>query len=410
MPSARADPLLRSVAAGAAAVVLLGGCSGDYVAEPSPATSAATDADAAEAAAVETVAGLQRALRAGDPSSAADLAADDRVAAQLAAAAGNAESLQLSDLSLRFLTATPGAAGDWSVDTELTWRFAGYDREPARREVSVVLSADGTEVVGLGGSGADALPTWLQAPMEARRSGDALVVAAATGDGGELRRLARRADAGLRQIRTVLGERTRAVIEVPASDDGLDRALDAAPGTYAGVAAVTAPVDGSPTDDAPVHVFLNPGVYGDLDEVAAQVVVTHELVHAVTRAPQVSGVPLWFVEGFADYVALRDVDLPVERTAGQIIDKVAADGPPAALPTDAEMNLTAQHLGAQYEAAWLACVVLAEHAGEAALVDLYRDVVSGTELSRALARRTDWQVDDLTTAWRERLTSLAGGS
>ena len=39
--------------------------------------------------------------------------------------------------------------------------------------------------------------------------------------------------------------------------------------------------------------------------------------------------PLWLLEGFADYVALRDVDLPIATTAGQIIEQVRRDGPPA---------------------------------------------------------------------------------
>ena len=89
--------------------------------------------------------------------------------------------------------------------------------------------------------------------------------------------------------------------------------------SYADIAAVTASVDGSLTPGAPVHVFVNPDVYDGLDAVGGQVVMSHEATHVATDAPLTTGVPLWLLEGFADYVALHDVDLPLSTTAGQII-------------------------------------------------------------------------------------------
>ena len=88
-------------------------------------------------------------------------------------------------------------------------------------------------------------------------------------------------------------------------------------GTYAGIAAVTTTVDGSGSPDAPVHVFVNPDVTRRLRGAGAQVVMSHELVHVATDAAT-SAVDLWLLEGFADYVALRDVPLPLvhHRRAG----------------------------------------------------------------------------------------------
>ena len=68
--------------------------------------------------------------------------------------------------------------------------------------------------------------------------------------------------------------------------------------------------------DAPVHVFVNPEVFGGLrpdrragrDEPRG-----HPRRH---RRLARSTMPLWLLEGFADYVALRDVDLPLSTTAG----------------------------------------------------------------------------------------------
>ena len=86
-----------------------------------------------------------------------------------------------------------------------------------------------------------------------------------------------------------------------------------------------------------MHVFVNPDVFGRLRTAGAQVVMSHEAVHVATDAAR-STVPLWLLEGFADYVALRDVDLPISTTAGQIIRQVRRDGVPEALPGPVEFD------------------------------------------------------------------------
>src|SRR4029079_112572 len=113
------------------------------------------------------------------------------------------------------------------------------------------------------------------------------------------------------------------------------------------------------TGDSPVHVFVNPEVFDMLRPTGAQVVLSHEAAHVATDAAR-STVPPWLLEGFADYVALRDVDLPVTTSAAQIIRQVRRDGVPDALPGAAEFDTATTHLGATYESAWLACVLLAE--------------------------------------------------
>ena len=102
------------------------------------------------------------------------------------------------------------------------------------------------------------------------------------------------------------------VVEVPATSAALDRALDAEPGHTA----ASRPSRLRPTarrgTDSPVHVFVNPEVFDRLQPTGAQVVLSHEAVHVATDAAR-SDVALWLLEGFADYVALRDVDLPLEH-------------------------------------------------------------------------------------------------
>jgi hypothetical protein len=172
------------------------------------------------------------------------------------------------------------------------------------------------------------------------------------------------------------------------------------------VAAVTATADGSLAPDAPVHVFVNPEVFGGLLPQGAQVVMSHEAVHVATDAAR-SAMPLWLLEGFADYVALRDVDLPLSTTAGQIIKQVRRQGLPDALPGAAEFDTATTHLGAAYESAWLACGVLADAGGEPALVRFYDEVNGGRAVGPALRTTFGLSQRELTQRWRERLSDLA---
>ena len=73
------------------------------------------------------------------------------------------------------------------------------------------------------------------------------------------------------------------VVEVPASTDALEQALGAADGDYDQIAAVTTSADGSSVPDAPVHVFVNPEVFGSLQPTGAQVVMSHEATHVADR-------------------------------------------------------------------------------------------------------------------------------
>jgi hypothetical protein len=200
------------------------------------------------------------------------------------------------------------------------------------------------------------------------------------------------------------------VVEVPASEAGLDAVLAAQPGSYTGIAAVTASVDGSITPRSQVHVFVNPEVYDDLEPVGGQVVMSHETTHLATRAPLTSGVPLWLLEGFADYVALHAVELPITTTASQIIAEVRADGVPDHLPGPAEFGSGATHLGATYESAWVACLVLADARGQDALVRLYLAVSGGRDFDTQLGKEFGLTADQLTRRWQQRLRQLAAAA
>ena len=136
---------------------------------------------------------------------------------------------------------------------------------------------------------------------------------------------------------------------------------------------------------------------------------THEIVHLATREGE-EHLPAWLLEGFADLVALRDVE-PDSRTAAGVIDAVRTRGLPRDLPAAAELASasTSASGGAQaaYEAAWVACRVAERRLGLPALVALHHDVRSGQGVAEAL-RQAGWSRQGLVRAWRRELAALAG--
>ena len=376
-----------------------------YVASPDGGSR--PEAEPAEAASV--LHDLEEAVAARDAAAAAALTDGSTAATSLlSAVVANADALDVAQFTLRYVDETSAVAADgrWTAAVDMTWQFRGFDREPVREEVLVGFDAsgDGATLTGIGG-GDRRTPLWLSEPLEVRRSADTLVLVAGSAEAADS--YARQAQKAVPAVRRVLPAWPGGlVVEVPGSAGALDSMLAAEPGTYADIAAVSTSVDGTLTATSPTHVFVNPELYGGLGPVGEQVVMTHEATHIATAAPVVTGVPLWLLEGFADYVALRDADLPMDKAAGQVIAQVRADGVPDALPGPAEFDATATHLGAAYEAAWVACLVVVDLAGEDALVRLYDDVSTGQGIAEAL--RADVGVDEaaLTQAWQERLTAL----
>lgn len=353
---------------------------------------------------------LTTAVSSRDAATAAALApADDPGAGDLlTAVVGNADALHVEEFTARYVddVSAVDPAGRWQAAVDLTWRFDGFDRAPVHEEVLVGFElADGAVGITSFGGGDRRSPLWLSGPLAVRRSQTALVLATSPEDADLL---AARAEAAVPVVRDVLPAWDgKLVVEVPASEAGLDAVLAAEAGSYTDIAAVTASVDGTTTPGSEVHVFVNPDVYDDLEPIGGQVVVSHEATHLATGAPLTTGVPLWLLEGFADYVALHAVDLPLTTTAGQIIQQVRRDGTPDHLPGQAEFDETSTHLGAAYESAWVACLVLADVGGREAVVRLYEEVSRGGDLDVVLRRVLGLTEAELTARWRQRLDDLA---
>ena len=361
------------------------------------------------AAAARVLAALETAVAERDQAAARALApAGDRDARRLLSdLVRNATDLDVTSFGLRYVTEATAVSADgaWSAVVDTTWQFAGFDERPARSEVLVGLVVDdGRVALGSVGGGERRTPVWLTDRVEVIRTADTLVIDAA-GDG---ERISAGAQAAIPVVRRVLPQwQDPLVVEVPDPTAGLDATLGAEDGRYDGVAAVTTASDGSSGEGAPVHVFLNPSVFGGLGLVGAHVVMSHEATHVATVAAG-SAMPLWLLEGFADYVALRDVPLPDSTTAAQIARQVRRRGVPDTLPGQTEFETTSNHLGAAYESAWLACEVLVESGDEESLVRLYESVDDGAALGPALRAEFGFGEAELTRRWQDRLSDLAG--
>jgi hypothetical protein len=332
---------------------------------------------------------------------------DPDAVAALSGIAHNAEALDLTAVTARYVdqVGTVAADGSWSGVAELTWQVDGFDPAPSQADVVVRFApgGDGLGIAGFGGA-RGRTPLWLRGELSVARAPGVLVMA--DGPAVEAEATAQRATRGIAVVRRVLPQwRGPVVVEVPASSADLDEALGQAAGTYAGIAAVTAIVGTDNGGDAPVHVFVNPDVTDGLRRAGAQVVMSHELVHVATDAAR-RGPETWLLEGFADYVALRDTGLPDRTTLGRAIAAVRRDGVPRALPTAADFDTRARDLQARYEEAWLACRIIAERLGERALVAAYDDASSGQLLTGVL-RDAGLPVPDLTVLWAGRLRDLA---
>lgn len=329
---------------------------------------------------------------------------------QLSGIATNASSLDLRDVTARYVdqVGTVRADGAWSGVVEMTWRLGGFDRAPARADVVVRFASndDALAIAGFGGSGQSGTrtPLWLRGKLAVARSDDYLVLV--DGEQRETDDVAERVARGIPVVTKVLPEwRAPVVVEVPASASDLDETLGAAPSTYAGIAAVTAGVGTETGPDAPVHVFVNPEVTDGLRRAGAQVVMSHELVHVATDAVRKPVEP-WLLEGFADYVALRDTRLPDRVTLGRAIEAARRGGVPEALPTAADFDTRARDLQARYEEAWLACRIIAERLGEPGLVAVYDAASSGRSVGVALAG-AGLPLVELVPLWRSRVERLA---
>lgn len=390
--------------------VLIAGCGREVDISPPKAASDSSGRHGEEAQ--QALDGLVSSVRGGSRSGAVDLgvpASRDL----MGHIHDNAAALRVAGLSMRYVDDGPpldaeqlAALGPdaWRGSVQVAYRYAGVDTRPTRIETTAVFVAgkDGPRIASFGGTGVRT-PLWLLGQLSVVRTKRTLLAVAGASAG----RYATLVPAAVRQVRRVLPAwNGPLVVEVPRTRAQLDAAVEAQPGQYDNIAAVTTTADGSLTRGSPVRVFINPVVFGRLKQRGAQVVLSHEATHVATGATFTS-MPTWLLEGFADFVALNDAGVPVGLAAGQILGQIRKTGLPAGLPTTADLDPTAHGLGATYEEAWLACRFLAQQHGIAGLIRFYRRVSGGASAQTAFRSELGTTQQQFVTQWRADLARLA---
>ena len=392
----------------------LSACGGTEIKPPRP---PGNDNDSRAAAAAALLQKLGHGLLDQDRSGVLALAAPDRESQDAVAAIyDNARDLKLSNIDFRYVDENQGSLdqrvtkdyGDkaWAANVNAAWRIPVYDPGVSHlgTRFTFVATGDGVRLASVGG-GSERGALWLDGPLQIARSADTLVLVTA----GSPARLERMAEQAVDDVRKVLrGWRGRLVIELPGSESELESVLGATKGEYSAIAAVTTTVDGTLVPGAPVHVFVNPNVFGGLGPRGSQVVLSHEATHVATAATFAS-MPTWLLEGFADFVALAHSDVPFRTAAAQILRQVREKGAPNHLPTASELDPSAEVLGATYEEAWTVCRYLGKTYGERKMVAFYDAVDQGSSTQQAFRKVLGTRQPSFVRGWRRDLVRLAGG-
>lgn len=208
----------------------------------------------------------------------------------------------------------------------------------------------------------------------------------------------------------------RVAIVVPASQQQLAGILNRPSGSLSRIAAVaTAELGADGANDAVGNrILVNPANVDRLGSLGRQVVLTHEITHVATRAATSAGAPTWLVEGIADYVAYRSTAIPVLQAARTLAAAVRAGRLPTALPADRAFSGTNPSLAQAYEEAWLAVRLIAQRAGQAAMLRFYRAVAGASAPRRAAAFGTALSAElgvtpaGFTALWRNYLRTSLG--
>lgn len=313
------------------------------------------------------------------------------------------EALDVGDVSWRYVSgadAPPLDDGDRRVTAEVSWAAGS-----ARVDLRLASRGDGFAIVDSSGSGDDRLPVWLAGAIDVEPGDGRTVVRVDGGDSTfDVEAATRVARA---TVEATIDDLDRSLVVVSTPDTATTAELLGQPvDALRQIAAVSTSFDPRDGSLAGPAVVLNPAVFATMDQRARQVVMSHEATHVLSGSVGTRA-ETWVVEGFADYVALRQDTAPLDVSAGQILRQVAEQGAPERLPTTQDFDGATDGLGAVYESAWMIFRLLGERYGAPAVVAFYDAVLAGTPVDRALSDTFGITVAQLTDAWRRSLTTAA---
>ncbi|MGW6059400.1 hypothetical protein [Streptomyces sp. NPDC055189] len=299
-----------------------------------------------------------------------------------------------------------------TATADLRYRIKGYDSEPLTTSRALTLrERDGRWYVAAERPAEKASEQlWDQGPVTSVRGAHSLVLGVGRGEREEttLRGYADLADRAVPLVRDAWTDKwpQQVVVLVPESLEGMAGLLGAPASGYKGIAAVTTGEAGGSGAAPADRIIVNPEAYGVLGDFGKQVVLTHEATHVATRAHTSPATPLWLSEGLADWVGYRGTGRTAEQAAPELRRAVEDEQVPAALPEDDDFGFSgdAGKLAAAYEGSWLACRMIADQWGEAALTDFYEAVGAHKKrpgaVEDALKDVLDTTEEDFTAQWR----------
>ncbi|MFH8888841.1 hypothetical protein [Streptomyces sp. NPDC017949] len=293
----------------------------------------------------------------------------------------------------------------------LRYGLTGHDGAPteADREVRLTRGPAGWRVDG-DGPAPGALPQlWDQGEPLVARGAHTLVLGVGQSP-RTLSDIAAEADRAVPAVSSAWPGKWagRVVVLVPGTLDAMAALLGRPADAYRGLGAVTTGRTG--TGPAPAdRVVVNPEGYAQLSDRGRRILLTHETTHVATRAATTARTPLWLSEGFADWVAYRDTGLSPAEAAPALGRAVRSGEVPAELPPDEAFSFGGdpEAQARAYEGAWLACRLVADKWGGAALTALYER--AGREpLPTATVETVGGDPAGLTTAWQAALRTELG--
>jgi hypothetical protein len=307
----------------------------------------------------------------------------------------------------------------WSPGVALEYALEGFDDRPTvvqhyltfvKRDGRWLLGADDDfEQIGLGTPRA----LWDRGSVVSERVDDVLVLGRPSAR-SLLRNIAALTAAGVPRVDAVWGTgwRRGAVVLVPTSGAEMSELLGSSSDLSQIAAVATAELGGAPGgfDPSGDRILVNPDTFGRLGQLGRRVVLTHELSHVATRRATGPAVPVWLAEGFADYIAYLDVELPLALSARELRADVQAGRLPTALPADGDFLGGNDDLAQAYEQAWLAVRLLAQVHGQDALLRFYSAVGARRDgappavaVEDALQSELGTTTAQLTEDWRQSL-------
>jgi len=264
-------------------------------------------------------------------------------------------------------------------EVQARYRFIGQDDSPVLTHVyyTFVQTPDGWRIGGQGEArpyGADDTEIWDAGPLRTARSARTLVVYH-PGDQVLAARLLTAADNAYAQIARSwsLPWERKVVILVPRDQHEAERLVGAK--DLSGVAAVSSSSIESVRTGADERVLGNRIIVNTTnikfyDRLNLQVVATHEMTHVATRKLG-GGIPMYLVEGFADYSALRGIDAPLSITRPALTKHVRQGRFDGTLPAD-DLFRGSNDAAVAYDQGSSFCLWVARTYGNAKLQALYR--------------------------------------